>query len=1151
MSYKFKYVISYLLMLSLLVSFAPSSALAAEDSAGYEVTLLEVGEEDEFGDSPAVTFDGEESFSNAEIAGQSSDAITDVTEKISSMSAATESEAEEENPISIEGDDVAIDGDEESEVSLLAATSISFSTPNLCISKGGTTTIYITVSNFTGTVNISGNVTNGNVCAGRFGKVNGSTIALIVTGKNVGDCAFNLYVTKNGNTLASKRLEVSVLTAARPQITVSSSSLNIAKNSRAAVTVSHNQRGANVYVGWEWSNNGVVSCGWGGWNSTKTSFPFYVDGKSSGSATIKLGLYNRFDQLLAYTYISPAKVYEVSNPSLTLSSTSVSMYTGNTSRVRVTVSGMSGSWYLNVSYPKVCTARWQKVSSNVYDLYIGGNTPVSRSATIELRDSNDRVVKSANLSINIVSRASPKITVSKSSVNVAAGSRAVVNISVSDCNEAAYLHPVRSSSAFGITWGNWSGNTVPCTVLGYSSYSLPVTATLTVQLCRQSDNRVLDTKTISIRITAASRPPMAYSFTNYSRPNIPLSTCQIIFGNGQRAKTVFNRDYGNGGVCFGMSTSSALIYHGSGGLNLRNFNGSPSSIYNLSLNSSNSSVGYNLRQIVEAMHVSQYSSRYSKTTGVGAVANKIVSELNQGRLITVGVRGDYNGQKNCGHRVLAYGYSYPSSQELLVKIYDPNSTNMATLSFTRSSSSGNYTSWYFSNFDWGTGKPNASINCIALDSISYIWNNRGSWILQLFGEGSLEPEQEHLNLLATSEKSFELFAYDAENPSSDGTLVLKCENGEVKYIDDDVIHVESWGILPDGTAEKHDLLFYLPIDYYTFKDLSLEDGVEAVLSDDAYSVTVSTDAHQFDFYAEDSTKTVGALISASEGDVYQVSIGSSVEGEPDNYSYSGTGVDGMVSIALENGELTADGIASASVSITTDEPVQYYSIYDNHTTGGSVVYADERSTDLAKGDSCLVQFVPNDGYQVYNVNIDGTDYGCIDSYTFSDISNNHQIYADFRRNIAECRVTFLGYNDENEPVFTLTNSDGGELVTYEEYSYSWLAEESGSIAFFASEDSAYTGVLIYTMDETQKMIISSSIDENQVVNVKLSTTVLSSKVIAALFDENERMFAVQTKDVNSNELSLDFSYANLPSVYHVSVFWVDETIKPICEKFVF
>lgn len=70
-----------------------------------------------------------------------------------------------------------------------------------------------------------------------------------------------------------------------------------------------------------------------------------------------------------------------------------------------------------------------------------------------------------------------------------------------------------------------------------------------------------------------------------------------------------------------------------------------------------------------------------------------------------------------------------------------------------------------------------------------------------------------------------------------------------------------------------------------------------------------------------------------------------------------------------------------------------YSITATASTGGTISPAGIIS--VAEGASQSFSITPNNGYQIAKVFIDNVDHGAIPNYTFTNISANHSIYAEF------------------------------------------------------------------------------------------------------------------------------------------------------------
>lgn len=75
----------------------------------------------------------------------------------------------------------------------------------------------------------------------------------------------------------------------------------------------------------------------------------------------------------------------------------------------------------------------------------------------------------------------------------------------------------------------------------------------------------------------------------------------------------------------------------------------------------------------------------------------------------------------------------------------------------------------------------------------------------------------------------------------------------------------------------------------------------------------------------------------------------------------------------------------------TDQTSDYYTISTVVEGGGSI----SGPTEAQFGDTIVLTFIPNAGYAISNITIDGVAKGAIDSYTFENITNNHTVIATF------------------------------------------------------------------------------------------------------------------------------------------------------------
>ncbi len=114
-------------------------------------------------------------------------------------------------------------------------------------------------------------------------------------------------------------------------------------------------------------------------------------------------------------------------------------------------------------------------------------------------------------------------------------------------------------------------------------------------------------------------------------------------------------------------------------------------------------------------------------------------------------------------------------------------------------------------------------------------------------------------------------------------------------------------------------------------------------------------------------------------------------------SGSGNGVL-KYSVASSSGTGTRAGninIGSQTASVSQAANVAAYTITASTGSNGSI--SPSGKTTINAGTSKTFTISPKRSYQVYRVLIDGVSIGVVNSYTFSNISGNHTIRAEFKR----------------------------------------------------------------------------------------------------------------------------------------------------------
>jgi len=145
--------------------------------------------------------------------------------------------------------------------------------------------------------------------------------------------------------------------------------------------------------------------------------------------------------------------------------------------------------------------------------------------------------------------------------------------------------------------------------------------------------------------------------------------------------------------------------------------------------------------------------------------------------------------------------------------------------------------------------------------------------------------------------------------------------------------------------------------------------------------------------------------------------------------------------------VTVDGVSQGAISsytftaVTANHTISASFAINTHTinalagTGGSI--SPSGSVSVNQGGSQAFTITPNSGYRISDVIVDGISVGAVSSYTFSNVSSNHSISANFSpsnavteewgdtpgsNHHAMVEDTFINLNSENYAIFTQLNT---------------------------------------------------------------------------------------------------------------------------------
>lgn len=172
------------------------------------------------------------------------------------------------------------------------------------------------------------------------------------------------------------------------------------------------------------------------------------------------------------------------------------------------------------------------------------------------------------------------------------------------------------------------------------------------------------------------------------------------------------------------------------------------------------------------------------------------------------------------------------------------------------------------------------------------------------------------------------------------------------------------------------------------------------------------------------------------------------------------------------GDVLVDGISVGAVSsytftnVTKDYTIDVSFVPKAYTitatAGANGVISPAGATNVAQNADQTFNIIPNAGYNVLDVKIDGTSVGALTSYTFTNVTANHTIDVTFA-----LQTTSMG-NYCQQPAFigSITQLKPNVLI---------LSDNSGSMGWLAYESETYNNAkTYYGYFDPQKMYKNSS-----------------------------------------------------------------------------
>ena len=461
----------------------------------------------------------------------------------------------------------------------------------------------------------------------------------------------------------------------------------------------------------------------------------------------------------------------------------------------------------------------------------------------------------------------------------------------------------------------------------------------------------------------------AYGYSSDYR--IPLKRYYLIYGKTNRAEYLYNRSGTWGGSCFGMSTTAAMLMTNGSGINPGQFRSGASVVSDLKTGDTHTGLELTAKEFIEAMQISQFTdviqSDYRNTKGnLDEICKKVMALGSTEYPLVIGLMGDWGG-----HAVLAYKFEKTGKKKGRIYVYDCNYPGQVRYIEVKKNNDGVYNQFSY--------MVNDSLSATEIDYVPYesyyqVWSERNGAAKKV--------------LLYAASENFQIF-------DSQGDLAATVADGELITERTDIYEMQPVGITSEEetAVQEGEISLFLPLGTYTVKNTDEIPEFQAELSGTDLSAEVYTTAEEIVFYADSEEGSNGVDVLAEEGEVYEITLSSALEGDNEEITVSGLGVGETIEVSQQNGDVSVEG-EGAFLEIEGEAQPQV-AVTASAGAGGSITGAGKNY--YSYGSYLEYHITPDAGYQIQEVLIDGVNAGAEEYYGFSELKYPHTIEVHFTK----------------------------------------------------------------------------------------------------------------------------------------------------------
>lgn len=410
---------------------------------------------------------------------------------------------------------------------------------------------------------------------------------------------------------------------------------------------------------------------------------------------------------------------------------------------------------------------------------------------------------------------------------------------------------------------------------------------------------------------------LSYQFSNSAasfhyrlgQDRIPYNIFVNMFGDNALARMYYNILGPWQGSCYGMATSSAILYQDGSGVKPSDFRTGAVRPFDLEVSDANHSLVLTLQDFIEMMMVSQfdYINEHVVTNNLNELWDQ-VKKVQNGTLAPVEILMR-SGRR--GHALIGYAAEEVDEKTGRIYVYDSNApASSCYIELLKDTPTGSYQKWYYDKYF-----PGGNLSYILYEDFYRVWQNR-DMAKQARAAGG-DSGKTH-TLLVVNSGNLEIF-------DASGAKAATVVNGELKTENADITQLLVCNSSKAGAAYEHDTAIRLPVGLYTVvNQKESEEKFQAAMVhvDQAAQITTTGDTISFQVNDNDGGTPVNYARLAEPDADYEITLSSSLDNTYTETKLTGTGGNTPVVFAQAGGKLYTDGVdvASSGVTISTRDP---------------------------------------------------------------------------------------------------------------------------------------------------------------------------------------------------------------------------------------